>query len=67
MERPQMGPAHRVLATELYAALNSAGIKPQLTAKLNVETLTAKVLTPDQLKQYLDHPPAGRLAVYSLC
>ncbi|KAL4230131.1 Nuclear pore complex protein Nup54 [Mactra antiquata] len=59
MERPQMGPAKRISATELYNYLNSATIKQQITTQLNVETITAKVLTKDQLKQYLDSPPAG--------
>ena len=60
MERPQMGPAKRCTATDLYNFLSSANIKQQITTQLNVETVTAKVLTKDQLKQYLDEPPAGR-------
>ncbi|WAR00810.1 NUP54-like protein [Mya arenaria] len=59
MERPQMGPAKRVLASDLYTALSSSTLKQQVTTKLSVETITAKVLTQEQLKQYLDNPPAG--------
>lgn len=55
-----MGPAKRCLATDLYNALNSPAMKQQVTTQLNVESITAKVLSKDQLKQYLDNPPTGR-------
>jgi len=59
MERPQMGPAKRCLASDVCNALNSPAMKQQINSQLNVESITAKVLTKDQLKQYLDNPPAG--------
>ncbi|XP_045203679.2 nuclear pore complex protein Nup54-like [Mercenaria mercenaria] len=59
MERPQMGPAKRCPATDLYNYLSSQQLKQQLVSQLDVETITAKLLTKEQLKLYLDHPPAG--------
>ena len=60
MERPQMGPAKRVLAIDFFKALNDPKVKPQLAGSLAVENITHKVMTKDQLKQYLDNPPAGK-------
>lgn len=59
MERPQMGPAKRCLATDLHNYLSSPQLKQQIASQLNVESITAKFLTKDQLKMYLDHPPVG--------
>lgn len=60
MERPQMGPTKRCLATDLCNHLSSPQLKQQVTSQLEVESITAKILTKDQLKLYLDHPPAGK-------
>ena len=57
-----MGPAKRCPATDLFTALSSPAMKPQVLAQLSAETLTSKALSKDQFKQYLDTPPAG---VYS--
>ena len=58
-----MGPAKRCPATDLFTALSSPAMKPQVLAQLSAETLTSKALSKDQFKQYLDTPPAG---VYSI-
>ncbi|XP_059154132.1 nucleoporin p54-like [Physella acuta] len=60
LERPATGPAKRVLASDLFNALNQATLKSQLVSQLNVENMLPKVgWTEEQLKEYLDKPPAG--------
>lgn len=59
VERPAMGPAKRCSATDLFTALTSMGMKPQVTSQLTAESITKKALSKEELKQYLDTPPAG--------
>ena len=56
-----MGPAKRCTATELLTALTSPTMKPQVLAQLSAESITTKALSKEQLKQYLDTPPAGEM------
>ena len=35
------------------------GMKPQVTSQLTAESITKKALSKEELKQYLDTPPAG--------
>lgn len=59
-ERPSVGPAKRFTATELFTALSSPLMKPQVTAQLAAESITKKALSKEELKLYLDTPPAGK-------
>lgn len=59
IDRPTTGVSHRISATELFAFLSQASLKPQLSA-LGVEAVVPKAApTAEQLKFYLQHPPAG--------
>ncbi|KAH9496040.1 Nuclear pore complex protein Nup54 [Bulinus truncatus] len=60
LERPPTGPAKRVTATDLFNFLNHPTQKAQICQQLNVESILPKVgWTDEQLKEYLDKPPAG--------
>ena len=62
LERPASGPAKRVLCVDLFNFLNQANIKPQLSAQLTVDNIVPKMgWSKEQLKEYLDKPPAGTL------
>ena len=60
LERPVSGPAKRITANELFQFLNTPNIKQQITAQLATEDILQKTgFTVEQLKVYLDSPPAG--------
>lgn len=60
LERPASGPAKRVMANELFNFLSQGTARTQVTSQLNVESMMPKVgWTPEQLKEYLEKPPAG--------
>ena len=69
LERPVSGPAKRVKANDLYNVLGQGTARTQVTSQLNVESMMPKVgWTPEQLKEYLEKPPAGKKknALYTL-
>lgn len=60
LERPASGPAKRITASELFQFLNTPNIKQQITTQLAAEDIWQKTgFTPEQLKVYLENPPAG--------
>ncbi|CAL1539358.1 unnamed protein product [Lymnaea stagnalis] len=60
LDRPASGPAKRIGANELFNFLNQPTQKNQIASQLNVESMLPKVgWTDEQLKEYLDKPPAG--------
>ena len=60
LERPPQGPAKRIPARELCAFLQQQMQWSQLTSLLSVESITPKMgWSPEQIKEYLDNPPAG--------
>ncbi|BFZ05156.1 hypothetical protein BsWGS_08195 [Bradybaena similaris] len=60
LERPAQGPAKRVPANDLFNFLNQPTQKSQIATQLKVESMLPKVgWTEEQLKEYLDKPPAG--------
>ncbi|XP_071087037.1 nuclear pore complex protein Nup54-like isoform X1 [Haliotis cracherodii] len=60
LERPQTGPARRVGASDLFTFMNQAGTKNTLVTQLTVENIVPKMgWSSEQLKEYLDKPPAG--------
>lgn len=60
LERPAVGPSKRLSASEVSNFMNTANIKTQLANQLKIESVLPKIgLTPEQIKHYLDHPPAG--------
>ncbi|CAG5135324.1 unnamed protein product [Candidula unifasciata] len=60
LERPVQGPAKRVSANDLFNFLNQPAQKNQIATQLMVESILPKVgWTEEQLKEYLDKPPAG--------
>ncbi|BFZ15315.1 hypothetical protein BsWGS_18354 [Bradybaena similaris] len=60
LERPAQGPAKRVPANDLFNFLNQPTQKSQIATQLMVESMLPKVgWTEEQLKEYLDKPPAG--------
>ncbi|RUS82171.1 hypothetical protein EGW08_010053 [Elysia chlorotica] len=60
LERPASGPAKRVLANDLFNFLGQGQAQTQLASNLHVESMMPKVgWTPEQLKEYLEKPPAG--------
>ena len=60
MDRPNVGPAKRCPALDLFNFLSAPQFKTQLTSQLNLENISPKVLMKDQLKSYLDQPPSGK-------
>ena len=54
-----MGPAKRCSATDLFTALTSPTMKQQVMTQLAADSITKKALSKEELKQYLDTPPAG--------
>ena len=67
-ERSQTGVTKRLQATDVYSHLSSANIMAQLKSQLAVNSVLPKTgLSGDQLKAYLDNPPAGEpLPFFSL-
>ncbi|ESO89471.1 hypothetical protein LOTGIDRAFT_192964 [Lottia gigantea] len=60
IERPASGPARRVPASELFSFLSQPSQKNSLINELTVDSILPKMeLSVDQLKDYLDTPPAG--------
>ncbi|KAK3798088.1 hypothetical protein RRG08_034644 [Elysia crispata] len=60
LERPNSGPAKRVTANELFNFLGQGTVQNQVASHLNVESMMPRVgWTPEQLKEYLEKPPAG--------
>ncbi|XP_074650289.1 nucleoporin p54-like [Tubulanus polymorphus] len=61
LERQPIGTTKRHAATDLYNYLNQAAVKQKLMQpQLSVENIFMKTgFTSEQLKQYLDSPPAG--------
>lgn len=58
------GSAKRISANDLFNFLNQPAQKSQITSQLSVENMLPKVgWTEEQLKEYLDKPPAGSLFV----
>ena len=61
-ERSQTGATRRLPATEVFNFFNQSQIQMQLIQHLAVEKVFPKTgMTAEQLKQYLDNPPAGTL------
>ena len=61
LERPNSGPAKRVTANELFNFLGQGTVQNQVASHLNVESMMPRVgWTPEQLKEYLEKPPAGK-------
>ena len=58
-----MGPAKRCSATELFTALTSPTMKQQVMTQLAADSITKKALSKEELKLYLDTPPAGRVTI----
>ena len=59
-ERSQTGATRRLPATEVFNFFNSTQTQTQLTQHLAVEKVFPKTgMTAEQLKQYLENPPAG--------
>ncbi len=59
-ERSQTGATRRLSATEVFNFLSQNNIQTQLSTHLAVEKVFPKTgMTAEQLKQYLDNPPAG--------
>lgn len=60
LERPPQGPAKRIPARELCAFLQQQMQWSQLTTLLSAESIAPKMgWSPEQIKEYLDTPPAG--------
>ncbi|XP_064637552.1 nucleoporin p54-like [Lineus longissimus] len=60
LERHPIGTTRRIPATELNSFLIQSNIASQLQSQLAVETVIPKMgFSEEQLKQYLDTPPAG--------
>ncbi|XP_013380711.1 nucleoporin p54 [Lingula anatina] len=59
VERQPTGVSRRIPSTELYAFMNQANIKTQLGQMEVVNILPKTGFTAEQLKFYLDNPPAG--------
>ena len=63
-ERSQTGATRRLTATEVFNFFNQSQIQTQLVQHLAVEKVFPKTgMTAEQLKQYLDNPPAGKFTV----
>ena len=59
-ERSPTGTVKRYKATDVAAHMSSAAIKSQLTAQLTITDIVPQTgLNNDQLKSYLETPPAG--------
>ena len=62
LERPASGPARRITASDLFQFLSTPNIKQQITTQLAAEDILQKTgFTPEQLKVYLENPPAGKI------
>jgi nuclear pore complex protein Nup54 len=60
MERQPIGTTRRIPAMELNGFLIQSNIATQLQSQLAIETVIPKMgFSEEQLKQYLDTPPAG--------
>ncbi|XP_025084841.1 nucleoporin p54-like isoform X2 [Pomacea canaliculata] len=60
IERPAQGPAKRVPAQELCNFFQQQAQWSQLTSQLAAERILPKMgWTPEQIKEYLNNPPAG--------
>ncbi|XP_046561465.1 nucleoporin p54-like isoform X2 [Haliotis rubra] len=60
LERPPTGPARRVGASDLFTFMTLPGSKNTLVTQLTVENIVPKMgWSSEQLKEYLDKPPAG--------
>lgn len=60
LERPPQGPAKRINAKELCSFLQQQTQWSQMTTLLLADAMVPKVgWTPEQIKEYLDTPPAG--------
>ena len=60
LERSATGATRRISSSELFTFLSQPNIKNQLLQQLTVAHFLSKTaMMPDQLKQYLDNPPAG--------
>lgn len=68
-ERQMTGQKRCFPTSKVVEHLNDATIKKRLSENpLNVEHILSKqALTPEQLKQYLDNPLAGRSSLEVLC
>jgi hypothetical protein len=69
LERPPQGPAKRINAKELCAFLQQQAQWAQMTSQLTAEVIAPKMgWAPEQLKEYLDTPPAGReMPLFCVC
>ncbi len=62
-ERAATGATRRIPSLDVYKAVTgNMTLKQQLNSQLGVENLLPQSgLSAEQLKQYLDNPPTGRL------
>ena len=66
-ERSQTGATRRLPATEVFNFFNQQQMQTQLAQHLAVEKIFPKTgMTAEQLKQYLENPPAGKTFVVDL-
>jgi len=60
--RANTGVMSRVPTSDLLTHINTLTVKQQLTSQLAVSAAVPKCgMMPEQLKVYLDNPPAGQL------